>query len=244
MRAVINIARHLFCISGLLLMSLTGRAQYEVSSGFDLTYPLLLNSNNSQINYSQISFGIKFGIAYKPIDIQFFPMFTAAFGRTRLPLKEFGKSKNVATLNFNYLNLMINENYVLTLPTSEVFIYGGIGVSCLFPQGPHIAGPGGGTMRMTIDSSANVNKAFPAMNLGFEYNYGASTGKDLYLTMGLNFQYILLLDQRNTYYITVREPGLVVNKYTTSLTGSVISPGFYLAIHYMLKGKKSGMYMK
>jgi hypothetical protein len=62
--------------------------------------------------------------------------------------------------------------------------------------------------------------------------------------MGLNFQYILLLAERNTYYLTVHEHYGVSNTYQTGLTGNVISPGFYIAIHYLLHvHKKGGMYL-
>ena len=108
-----------------------------------MSYPFLTNSNNTLVNYGQISFGLRFGVAYKPQNTQFFPMLTFAFGRTRLPLKQF--NKNVAALNFDYLNVMINENYIVHFPTSELFIYGGIGVSYLINKGLTIAGAGGGT---------------------------------------------------------------------------------------------------
>ena len=218
-------------------------AQIELSSGIDLSYPVLLNSHNSKLNYGQISFGVRAGIAYKPAETQFFPILNISYGRTRLPLQQFGP--NVAALNFNYLNPMLNENFIVHFPTSEVFIYGGIGFSYLKNEGIKIAGTGGETMKALIDSTANINKVFPAMNIGFEYNYGESKGKDLYLTLGLNFQYILLLTGNNTYNITIDKPGTGYTHYTTNLSGNVISPGFYIAIHYLLHvGKKGGgMYL-
>ena len=225
-----------------LLLSCYCNAQIELSTGFDASYPELLNSNNTKVNYGQISFGVRVGVAYKPEETQFFPILNLSYGRTRLPLKQFGK--NIAALNFNYLNVMLNENFVVTFPKSQLFIYGGIGFSYLINKGITIAGSGGETMQGYIDSTANVNKAFPAMNIGFEYNYGESTGKDLYLTMGINFQYILLLAGRNTYNIHVAEPGNIVNYYQTSLTGNLISPGFYIAIHYKMHIKKgNSMYL-
>ena len=194
------------------------------------------------MNYGQISFGIRAGIAYKPEETQFFPILNLSYGRTRLPLQQFGK--NVAALNFNYINVMLNENFIVTFPKSQLFIYGGIGFSYLINRGITVAGTGGETMQATIDSTANINKAFPAMNIGFEYNYGESTGKDLYLTMGLNFQYILLLAGRNTYYINITEPGNNNYPYHASLTGNVIIPQFYIAIHYKMHRKRgSSMYL-
>ena len=225
----------------LLFVAMNAGAQIELSTGFDFSYPELLNSNNTRMVYGQVSFGVRVGVAYKPAETQFFPILNTSFGRTRLPLKQFGK--NVAVLNFEYVNMMINENYIVTFPRSQVFIYGGVGFSYLMNKGIKVAGTGGETMRETIDSTKNVNNVFPAMNIGFEYNYGESTGKDLYITMGINFQYILLLDGRNTYNISIAAPGNKYYHYETSLTGNVISPGFYLAIHYMLHRKKSNFYL-
>ena len=229
-------------VIGLLFAATNSHAQWEVSSGIDMSYPILLNSNNTVPNYGQISFGLRFGVAYKPEDVQFFPILTTAFGRTRLPLKQYGTG-NVAAINFNYINVMLNEYFVVHFPKSELFIYGGIGFSHLTNKGLVLAGDRAGTMKGTIDSSANVNTMFPAMNLGFEYIWGESTGKDLYLSMGLNFQYILLLDGRNTYYISINDPQNGISHYTASLTGNVISPGFYIAIHYIMHHKKGGMYL-
>jgi hypothetical protein len=226
----------------LLLSAYQSRAQIEVSTGIDTHYPVLFNSNNNKINYGQFSFGMKFGVAYKPPETQFFPILNLTIGRTRLPLQDIGN--NVAALNFNYLDVMLNENYVVRLPKSQIFIYGGIGFTNLNQKGLKIMGSGGESMESAIDSVKNINHAFPAVNIGFEVNSGVSADKELYLTMGLNFQYILLLSERNTYYITVKDQSGVKTQYTPSLTGGVISPGFYIAIHYMLPHfKKSGMYL-
>jgi hypothetical protein len=219
-----------------LLFSSRAKGQIEVSSGIDAHYPVLLNSSNSNLNYGQFSFGLRAGVAYKPAETQFFPILNLSLGRTRLPLTDFGN--NVAALNFNYLNLLLNENYIVHFRESELFIYGGIGFSHLSQKGLKIAGPGGETMESAIDSTKYISSTAPAVNIGFEYNSAGETGKDLYLTIGIDFQYILLLSDRNTYYITVKEQGNVVNHYNTSLTGNVISPGFYIAIHYLLPHSK------
>jgi len=231
----------LLCIAVLLCTTGYSSAQIELSSGIDMSYPFLLNSSNTRLNYDQISFGLRFGIAYKPPQTQFFPILNVSFGRTRLPIKQF--DENVAALNFNYLNVMANENYIIRFPTSEIYLYGGVGFSYLMPKGITITGPGGGTKEAVIDSTFNLSNTFPAINLGFEYNYGDATGKDLYLTMGINVQYILLLAERNTYYISIYQ-GTLHNSYVGNFTGNVISPGFYIAIHYLLHRKKgSSMYL-
>jgi len=232
----------LFAIASSLLLTNICNAQIELSSGIDLSYPILINSTNAKLNDGQVSFGLRFGIAYKPAETQFFPILTTAFGRTRLPLQQFGQ--NVAFCGYDYLNVMLNENYIVRFPMSELFVYGGIGFTDLIHKAPGVAGPGGETMQITVDSIKYPSNVSPALNIGFEYNYGESAGKDLYLTMGLNFQYILLLPERNTYYLKVDERYGVTNYYKTSLTGNVIAPGFYIAIHYLLHvHKKSGMYL-
>ena len=236
-----TITRKVSVLICLLLPAFYCKGQIELSTGIDLNYPLLLNSNNTKLNYGQISFGLRAGIAYKPAETQFFPILNLSFGRTRLPLKQF--DKNVAALNFNYLNVMLNENYIVRFTNSELFIYGGVGFSYLMKKGITIAGSGGEAMKAVIDSTANLSNVFPAMNIGFEYNYGESAGKDLYLTMGLNFQYILLLKNRNSYFITI-DKNTGSTDYRADLTGNVISPGFYLAIHYLLRHhKKSSLYL-
>jgi hypothetical protein len=234
--------RQLIIIALLLLVASYSYGQIELSSGIDLSYPELLNSNNTKLNYGQITFGLKAGIAYKPEDVQFFPILNLSFGRTRLPLKQI--NANVAALNFNYTNVMLNENYVVHAHSNEIFIYGGIGFSYLVSKGLNIAGPGGETMKQSIDSTANITKAFPAMNIGFDYVYGDAVGKDLYLSMGVNFQFILLANSQNTYYFSVNDPKTGLSHYTADLTGVVLQPGFYIAMHYLLHPhKKSKMYL-
>ena len=105
-------------------------------------------------------------------------------------------------------------------------------------------GPGYSNLEATIDSVKDVTNLFPAMNIGLEYNYGESAGKDLYITMGLNFQYIMLLADRNNYYLSVRQSSINNVPYSASFSGDVIAPSFYLAIHYLLHhNKKSKMYL-
>ena len=229
-------------MAGLMLATSTCSAQYEVSSGFDVSYPFLVNASNSSLNYSQLSFGVKVGLAYKPPETQFFPILNVSFGRTKLPLLQMGQ--NVAVLNFNYLNVMLNENFIVRFPKSEVFIYGGIGFSDLIRKRLQITGSGGEQMKANIDSTANITSLLPALNIGAEYNYGESTGKDLYLTMGVNLQYIMLLNDRNTYYLSVDKSLYTHANYTVNLTGNLVTPSFYIALHYLLhKHSKSKMYL-
>src|SRR4051794_12376102 len=110
----------LICVLLMLLSAYQSQAQIEVSTGIDTHYPILFNSNNNKINYGQFSFGVKFGVAYKPPETQFFPILNLTLGRTRLPLKDIGN--NVAALNFNYLDVMLNENFIVRLPKSQIFI--------------------------------------------------------------------------------------------------------------------------
>ncbi len=217
----------------LLLFAQKGRAQIEVFGEIDMNYPLLFNSNNAVTNYGQISFGPRLGVAYKPDNVQFFPMLSVGMGRTRLPVKQFN-TVNVAAINMNYMNVMANENYVVHFINSELDIYGGVGFSYLVYRRINIGGSRGETMKVAVDSVKYPAKFFPAMNIGFEYIYGESQGKDLYLSLGVNFQYILLLKDRNDYYISVNDPQSGISNYKGSLSGNVISPGFYLSLHYKI----------
>jgi len=226
----------------LLLYATSCLGQFELSSGIDLSYPLLTNKYTKTLNYGQLSFGLRAGIAYKPPETQFFPILNVSLGRCRLPLLQI--NQNVAALNFNYINVMLNENFILRFPTSEVFIYGGIGFTSLKRKSLVFTGPGYSNFEATVDSVKDVTSLFPAMNIGLEYNYGESAGKDLYITMGLNFQYILLLADRNNYYLSVRHSSVNSLPYTAGFSGDVIAPSFYLAIHYLLHyNKKSKMYL-
>lgn len=217
----------------LLACSGSGYAQVELSSGIDMGYPILTNSGNTKINYGQISFGLRFGLSYKPTNTQFFPTLNFSVGRTRLPLQQFGD--NVSAINFNYLNLMLDGNFVATLNNNNsLYFIGGIGFSSLKRSNFSIAGKNGDAMQFSLDSAVNVNNVFPAINLGVEYVYGESVNRNLYMSLGLNFQYIMLLQGRNTYYSTIRDNTGKLTSYNTSLTGNTIMPNFYISLHYLL----------
>jgi len=233
-----NNIRHLLLCLVFISLSTVSHAQIELSSGIDMSYPMLINSSNAKLNYGQISFGLKAGIAYKPSETQFFPIFNLSFGRTRLPLKQLGK--NVACANFDYLNAMLNENYIIKTRNGELYFYGGIGVTFLFSRTLTTTDD---QSQVTLDSTANVGHAFPAINLGLEYVYGESVGRKLYLSLGINVQYTLLLTGRNTYYMSVYEPHVYVTNVVGNLSGNMISPGFYIAVHYRLGGSKSSFYL-
>ncbi len=243
----IGIVSLLFTI--ILFSSYCGYAQIEATTGIDMSYPLLINKNNNRINYSQISFGLRFGISYKPPQTQFFPTLDFSFGRTRLPLKQF--EVNDVDLNFNYLNLMLNGNYVISLGENDNSLYmiGGIGFADLNQKGLYIAGKNGQAMNASIDSTANINKIFPAIGLGMEYVYGASVNRNLYLSLGLYFQYIYLLPENNSYYVTVRDFQGKYLSLNANLEGHPIIPTFYISIHYLLGKnlifwhKKNSMYL-
>ena len=52
-----------FAVMGFMFVPLLSHGQIEFMSGIDLSYPLLLNTNNTKPNYGQITFGIKAGVA-------------------------------------------------------------------------------------------------------------------------------------------------------------------------------------
>lgn len=233
----------------LLLVTSLCYAQIEVATGADISYPLLTNNSNTKLNYNQVGFGMRFGVSYKPENTQFFPTLNFAFGRTRLPLKQFGD--NVATVTLNYLNLMLDGNIVATFNNgNSLYFIGGIGFSSLSRAGFSIAGKNGEASKLYLDSVANVNKVFPAINFGIEYVYGASVNRKLYMSMGLNLQYIILLPGRNTYYADVRDYQGNTTTFNASLTGNAFIPNFYISLHYLLgkeiifwKKKESSFYL-
>ena len=222
-----------------LLYSCYCNAQIELSAGIGLGYPQLITNNNTVINAGEISSGLHAGIAYKPQELQFFPALNLSYGNIWLPLQQGGK--DIADLKFNYINVMVNENFTVNFTRSQLLIYGGIGFLHLAEKGIPVADRNAKTTPASIDSTANVSKTFPAMNIGVEYR--VHTDKNCYLGIGINFQCMLLLAGRNTYYLTITEPGNNSYNYQSSLSGSLVNPVVYLAIHYKVHRKKGSMYL-
>ena len=232
-----------------LVCSLNAKAQIEVSSGIDMSYPLLLNSNNSSLYYNQVSFGVRVGVSYKPTGTQFFPTLYYSIGQTTLPLKQF--ENNVSTLVFRYQHVMLNGNFVISFENNNaLYLIGGIGFSDLKEKFPSISGTNGLAMSSHIDSTKNTNRVFPAMGIGMEYVYGASANRPIYISMGLYLQYVLLLAEQNTYNLTIIDAQKSVVPIHANLSGNLLIPTFSLTLHYMLgKGiilwqkKKSSFYL-
>jgi hypothetical protein len=228
----------LFCILFFCLPFL-GMAQFELSGGLELGMPEVVTSNNNFITPGQISSGLRAGVTYRPEEVEFFPSLQLSYGNVRLPLQEHGN--NVAALNFRYLNLMVNEHYALQVAGGQFLICGGIGLSYLGSNG--VAPSGVQTIQTTIDSTANISKVFPAMNIGAEYHIGETEDRPLYFAVGVNVQYTMLFRNSNTYCVTVAEPGNKFYSYKSNLSGSLLSPVFYVAVHYKLRKTKTGMYL-
>ncbi len=152
-----------------LLFSCYCSAQTELSAGIDLGYPQLITNNNTVINAGEISSGFHAGIAYKPEELQFFPGLNLSYGNIWLPLQQGGK--DIADLKFNYINVMVNENFAINFPRSQLVIYGGIGFLHLAEKGIPVADRNAKTMLASIDSTANVSKTFSAMNIGWSTGY-------------------------------------------------------------------------
>ena len=214
-------------------------AQVDLSAGIDLDYPQLLTHEHTFINGGQLSSGLRAGILLKPENAAFFPGLNFSYGRARLPLDESGMS--IAALNFNYLNVMLNENLEVRLSHGGLFIYAGIGLSYLKENS--VAPSGVQTKTTNIDSALDISKVFPAAAVGFEYHYSIKKDDNCYLALGLDFQYTLLFANRDTYYVTVSEPVNNIYHYRTELTGGLLSPGIHFALHYKFQKKKSGLYL-
>ena len=208
--------------------------QVEVSANLELGYPFMTNQYNSKLLYNQLTPGVRLGLSYKPEDTQFFPTLHYTFGRTKLPLRELGK--NVAVMELNYQNLMLSGNFVIHYEDySQLYIYGGIGVVQLKNKGLVVSGRNGNLITAKIDSSANIDKRYPAINLGFEYVVGNTMDNNIYISVGANVQYWYFVTNRNNYFLDITEAN--GNSYVTesALTGHAFVPYFYMSLHYMLK---------
>lgn len=217
----------------MLLLSAPARAQMEVSANLELGYPFMTNEYNSRLLYNQLTPGVRLGVSYKPEQTQFFPILHFAFGRTKLPLKQLGR--NVAFAELNYQNLMLSGNLVFHYADySQLYIYSGIGAVALQNKGLDVSGKDGHLLRARIDSLANFDKRYPAVNVGFEYVVGHDQEQPIYISAGVNVQCWYFATNRNNYFLDVTDA--TGNQYITesALTGYAIVPFFYMSLHCML----------
>ncbi len=129
---------------------------------------------------------------------------------------------------------MVNENFVADYGTNRLLLFGGIGFTYMKTKG---AAPSGNeTLQTSIDSTANITHLFPAINVGMEY--AAYTGVNWHLGFGVSVKYTVLFERKNDYYITVSEPGNKVYEYAAHLSGNLLTPGLYVAVHYNIHSKK------
>jgi len=224
------------------------KAQVEISNAIEFGYPVLLNKSNSNMFYSQVTGGLRFGLSFKPQETQFFPTLSFSFGRTRLPMAQF--EDNVAVINMNYLSLMLHGNFVIPFENGNtLYVLGGIGFTKLKERGLAISGHNALAMSIHLDSTQNVNKVFPALGLGFEYVYGSGANSKIYLSFGFMMQYIYLFAGRNSYYATVVDDQARDVPVHGDLTGHVFAPTINITLHVLTGSsiifwkKKDGRYL-
>jgi len=213
--------------------ALRSEAQIEVSNSIDLGYPIAINKYNQNLFYGQVDVGMRLGVSYKPNATQFYPTLDFAFGRTRLPLKQF--ENNVAYLNYDYDHLTLRGNFVMSVfYTNTLFLSMGIGADRLIEKGTGVSGTDAGRMLAHIDSTQNVDHYFPSISLGMEYVYGESVGQKVYLSVGFNFRYTIFFPERNTYYVYVRDAHANDLYLKGAIDGQALTPDFHITLHYML----------
>ncbi|MGN6567271.1 MAG: hypothetical protein ACTHJ0_04930 [Flavipsychrobacter sp.] len=207
-------------------------AQVELSNAIEFGYPVLLNKSNSNMFYSQVTGGLRFGISFKPQQTQFFPTLNFSFGRTRLPMAQF--EQNVAVINMNYLSLMLHGNFVIPFENGNtLYVLGGIGFTKLKERGLAISGHDALAMSIHLDSVQNANKVFPALGLGFEYVYGSGVNSKVYLSFGFMMQYIYLFAGRNSYYASVVDDQGRDVPVHGDMTGHVFAPTINITLHWL-----------
>jgi hypothetical protein len=228
-----NFIKSLFLFLAILAFPVCSKAQIELSSGIDVNNPFLTNKYSSQLYYKQTDFGLHFGVSYKPTGTQFFPTLNFGFGLYKLPLRSF--DNDVAVVNMDYLNLMLNGNYVVTFENdNSLYLIGGIGFADLKHTYLSVTGKNSGASQIALDSTANITTIFPAIGLGMEYVYGSAVNQNLYLSMGFYVQYIYLFDDENSYYVTVQNPQHNSQALNSNLVGHIIVPNFYLSLHFLM----------
>lgn len=242
-RSSFGILSKILLIFTLLLSSATkAAAQIELSNSIEFSCPFLNNANNSKLIYGQFTAGIRLGISYKPTRTQFFPTLNYSVGRTKLPLQQFNNT-NVATIDFNYSNLMLYGNFVFSLyDGNSVYLLGGIGFSRLVHKNLMLSGPGAGSMSIQLDSTKYIDKLFPAVGVGVEYVYGDAVDKNLYISIGFMLLYTYLYPERNYYSATVNDNNTLI-PISANLNGHPITPSINLTLHvlvgkYMIFWKK------
>lgn len=214
--------------------SLPAIAQIEIANAIDIGYPQMTNGNNLKNTYGQIASGLRFGVSYKSQDVHFFPTLYYSLGLERLPVKQI--NNNAVALDLGYQNLLINMNIIFPQGErgNEIYLIGGLGGVKLHPKDLYVGGPGGQTMRVTQDSTKNIQQYFPALEIGLEYVYGAATNPNVYISMGVNLEYIYLLPNQNAYYTTVTDNKGNNTSVNGALTGNAVIPTFSLCLHYLL----------
>ena len=210
------------------------QAQIEIASGGGLGYPEVL-ARSKILNSGQLSFGGHVEVSYEPEDLQFFPGLAIGYDRVRLPLQESGN--NIAALNVNQFRAVVSEHFIPDISNGRHWlISGGIGLCYCMATG---TAPSGNQIReTTIDSTANIRKLFPEMNLGVAWCFGGQTDKDFYVTLELNIQYTLLLSGYNTYYVTVEEQSNNIYHYQSGLSGNLVTPWLSVVLHDKIKRRR------
>lgn len=228
--------RFLFAAAFTLLSCTTISAQVDVGLGAELGFPFLFNQEVRNHNHASGAPGVRGIITYAPENGFLTGSLIAGYNQTILPMVRFNGGLDVLYMRFRNTNVTLLGRFKKEMGGDAQLLYGvGVGAQFLTGTGVQVSKRSDNDISRIIADSTNYNKiTLPTFNLNVEYIRPASQGSKFYYGIGVQLQYVYLLDQTETYRVDIIDKNLQYYSLRPQLTGNIINPVVFANLYYRL----------
>lgn len=218
----------------LMLASITGTAQVDVGAGVELGFPLMFNGLVGDHHHASATPGARVVLNYAPEEARFVGTLTAGVSSFILPMLRFNSQLDVLYMNFTNTNVTLMGRFRKKYDNDAELLYGvGAGVNFLKGNRVQISKRSDNDINRIIEDSTLYNQAaLPAFYGNAEYIRPLNSDGKFYYGIGVQLQYIYMLDQGLDYRIDMIDKNGQYFSLNPQLTGHVINPMFYINLYY------------
>lgn len=229
--------RKIFVLVCTMLLSASYlQAQVDIGLGAELGFPFLFNQEVSGHNHASGAPGARAIITYSPDDAFLTGSIVAGYNLTVLPMIRFNAGQDVLYMRFRNTNVTLLGRFKKEMAGNAKLLYGiGLGASFLTGTGVQVSKRSDNDISRIISDSSNYNKlTLPHFNLNIEYIRPANEGSKFSYGIGVQLQYVYLLDQTEEYRVDIIDKNLQYFSVKPKLTGTLINPVLFANLYYRL----------
>lgn len=222
----------LFC--GALLICSSSYAQVDVGAGVELGFPLMFNGLVGDHHHAAATPGARVVLNYAPDEAKFTGTLVGGVSSFMLPMLRFNNLQDVLYMNFTNVNVTLLGRFRKSFDNDAELLYGvGVGANFLKGNRVQISKRSDNEIVRIIEDSTLYNRAtLPSFYVNAEYIRPMNSTGKVYYGIGVQLQYIYMLDQGLSYRIDMIDKNFQYFSLNPELTGHVLNPMFYINLYY------------